>query len=96
MGGVEERPSNEVLQKSSVGNELPVCEVCVGVCVCVCVRGAGMSRCVRGGRFNKQYIEWSMSIMVTLYNTAKLMGPKVSIACVWTCVSRPPSIIQPS
>ncbi len=23
------------------------------------------------------------------------MGPKVSIACVWTCVSRPPSIIQP-
>ena len=37
MGGVEERPSNEVLQKSSVGNELPVCEVCVGVCVCVCM-----------------------------------------------------------
>ena len=31
----------------------------------------------------------------TLYNTARLMGPKVSIACVWTCVSRPPSIIQP-
>ncbi len=27
----------------------------------------------------------------TLYNTARLMGPKVSIACVWTCVSRPPS-----
>ncbi len=25
----------------------------------------------------------------------KLMGPKLSIACVKTCVSRPPSIIQP-
>ncbi len=36
-----------------------------------------------------------MSLLeATLYNTARLMGPKVSIACVWTC-SRPPSIIQP-
>ncbi len=31
----------------------------------------------------------------TLYNTARLMGLRVSIACVWTCVSRTPSIIQP-
>ena len=23
---------------------------------------------------------------VTLYNTARLIGPNVSIACVWTCV----------
>ena len=54
MGGVEERSSNEMLSKSSVGNGLPVCEVCVcvrcvsvRVCeVCVCV---GVSVCVWGG-----------------------------------------------
>ena len=45
MGGVEERPSNEVLPKSSVGNGLPVCEgVCVCVCVCVCLEGGSTTR----------------------------------------------------
>ena len=43
MGGVEERPSNEVLPKSSVGNGVPVCE---GVCVCVCAGGMCMGGCV--------------------------------------------------
>ncbi len=38
---------------------------------------------------------WCPYKQATLYNTARLMGLKVSIACVWTCVSRPPSIIQP-
>ncbi len=50
MGGVEERPSNEVLPKSSVGNGLPVCEVCG--CVCVSVRvwcGVGGQVCVGVG-----------------------------------------------
>ncbi len=43
-----------------------------------------------------EHVHWSLFIVVvTLYNTARLMGPKVSIACVWTCVSRSPSIIQP-
>ena len=42
MGGVEERPSNEVLPKSSVGNGLPVCE---GVCVCVRVGCAWVGVC---------------------------------------------------
>ena len=47
MGGVEERPSNEVLPESSVGNGLPVCEVCVCVCGCgVCVWGGCVSVCV--------------------------------------------------
>ncbi len=84
VGGVEECSSNGVLPKSSVGNGLPVCEVCV----CVFLQ------CVGYYVLNKQ---WSINYtQATLYNTARLMGPKVSIACVWTCVSRPPSIIQPA
>ena len=47
MGGVEERPSNELLPKSSVGNGLPVCEVCVCVGVCVCVVCMWVGVCVR-------------------------------------------------
>ncbi len=39
--------------------------------------------------------EIRLSIVVPLYNTARLINLKVSIACVWTCVSRSPSIIQP-
>ncbi len=31
-----------------------------------------------------------VEVVSIVYNTARLMGPKVSIACVWTCVSRPP------
>ncbi len=34
MGGVKERPLNEVLPKSSVGNGQSVRCVCGGVCVC--------------------------------------------------------------
>ncbi len=59
MGGVEERPSNEVLPKSSVGNGLPVCEgVCLWVWVWVCRSGVRECVCVsvRDGRLNKQYI----------------------------------------
>ncbi len=41
MGGVEKRPSNEVLPKSSVGNGLPESVRCVCV-VWVCVFGKGV------------------------------------------------------
>ena len=35
----------------------------------------------------KCVMHWSPYKQSTLYNTARLMGLKVSIACVWTCAS---------
>ncbi len=54
----------------------------VNKCIALAVVASSLGRCSL--REREKYV-----FLFTFYNTT------ATIACVWTCVSRPPSIIQP-